>query len=263
MGLSRSHLPVFDALYKHDGMAQLLLIEDDAELADLTREWLEREGFSLTLAHDGEEGLQRATAPEAPLDLVLLDLMLPKVPGVEVLRELRRRTPLPVIVLTAKGEDVDKVVGLELGADDYVTKPFNPRELVARIRAVLRRSKGTTPATGPSLAATAVSGVALDPLRVGPIVIDADRHRVWLSEKELQLTAVEFALLLVLVEAKGKVLSRDNLLDRLRGREFDTFDRSIDVHISHLRSKLGDDAKAPRFIKTIRGAGYAFADSVA
>lgn len=235
-------------------MPELLLIEDDVELAEVTREWLLREGYTVTIASDGEEGL-RIAKEQRVLDLVLLDVMLPKMPGFEVLRALRQQTSrvnIPVIMLTARSEDVDKVVGLELGADDYVTKPFNPRELAARIKAVLRRTAQKTAPTSNN-----------EPMLVGPLSIDVDRHRAWLDGKELQLTAVEFALLLILIEGKGKVLSRDNLLDRLRGREFDAFDRSIDVHISHLRSKLGDDAKAPRFIKTIRGTGYAFAEQEA
>ncbi|MBI3993516.1 MAG: response regulator transcription factor [Candidatus Lambdaproteobacteria bacterium] len=232
----------------------LLLVDDDRELAELLTDYLQREGYRVEVRGNGRAGLEAART--LGCNLVLLDIMLPDLDGLEVLRALRKSTDLPVIMLTARGEDIDRVVGLELGADDYLPKPFNPRELAARIKAVLRRAEAGAatreqdpPATPPGAAA---------PLEFGELSIDPEGYRARLRGRALELTSIEFALLRALAEAQGRVLSREALLDRVQGRELELFDRSIDVHISHLRQKLGDDARAPRFIKTVRSVGYMF-----
>ncbi len=223
-------------------MHRVLIIEDDAEIASLLETYLGREGYQCEIASDGESGL--AAALNRPPALVVLDLMLPQMPGLEVLKKIRKTgTKLPVIVLTARGEDTDRIVGLELGADDYLAKPFNPRELLARIKAVLRRVD-TPPVK--------------DTLKFGPLVVDLSAYTATLDGSLLDLTTIEFAILRELSLAAGRVLSREVLLERVRHREFDTFDRSIDVHVSHVRQKLKDDPKEPRWIKTVRGVGYLF-----
>jgi DNA-binding response OmpR family regulator len=220
-----------------------LLIDDDARLGALVTEYLGRHEIAVTVAVDGERGL--GALRRGRFDVVLLDVMLPGSDGFEVCRRLRA-TPetaaLPVIMLTARGDDVDKIVGLELGADDYLAKPFNPRELLARIHAVLRRGRTTAPRHGR--------------LSVGRLEIDFDAREVMVEGRRPPLTAYEFELLAVLARAAGRVLSREQLLDALKGAAYETFDRSIDVHISKLRSKLERNPKEPRYIKTVRGAGY-------
>jgi DNA-binding response OmpR family regulator len=193
---------------------------------------------------DGESGLKEALRRQ--YDVVLLDLMLPGKDGLEVCRELRTRQAVPIIVLTARTEEADRVMGLELGADDYVTKPYSSRELVARIRAVVRRSRGGV-------------GPANERISVGPLSIDPQTLGVQLDGRELALTTYEFALLRALAEHAGRVLSREQLLDLAKGSAEESFDRSIDVHVSRLRAKLGDDPRKPRLIKTVRGMGYLLA----
>jgi DNA-binding response OmpR family regulator len=218
----------------------LLLIEDDVRLARLTVDYLERNGFVVTCVHDGAAGLREALRNR--YDVVLLDIMLPGRSGLEVCRELRAASDVPVI-LTARGEEADRVLGLEPGADDYLVKPFSPRELVARIQALLRRVRGQS---GPSARTT----------RVGGLVIDPGARQVTMDGREVQLTSHEFALLRALAERAGRVLSRERLMELSLGNAEESFDRSIDVHISRLRQKLGEDPKNPRLIKTVRGAGY-------
>jgi len=221
-----------------------LLVEDDTRLGALVTEYLAKHDIDVTVAGDGERGL--AALGRGRFDVVLLDVMLPGVDGLEVCRRLRAApasASIPVIMLTAKGDDVDKIVGLELGADDYLAKPFNPRELLARIRAVLRR-------TGPGASARA------ERLRVGAIEIDFEAREVTVKGRRQVLTHYEFELLAALARVAGRVLSRERLLDLLKGEDYETFDRSIDVHISKLRAKLEDDPKEPRYIKTVRGVGY-------
>ena len=230
----------------------ILVIEDDAELSALLADYLGREGFGVRIAADGEAGL--ALAASGGWALVLLDVMLPGRDGIEVLRELRRTSAIPVIMLTAKGDDVDRIVGLELGADDYLPKPFNPRELTARIKAVLRRSAGLAEDI------PTADGGSRWVVR-GDLRIDVEGYRATLAGRDLSLTVIEFALLRELALASGRALSRETLLDRVRGRDFDLFDRSIDVHISHLRHKLGDDPQRPRFIRTVRSVGYMFVEA--
>ena len=223
-----------------------LLIDDDARLGALVTEYLGKHEVEVTVAADGERGL--ALLRRQRFDVLLLDVMLPGADGFEVCRRLRA-TPelvaLPVIMLTARGDDVDKIVGLELGADDYLAKPFNPRELLARIHAVLRRQRGAL--------------LRGERLTVGRLQIDFDARAVSVDGRRPALTSYEFELLAALARAAGRVLSREQLLDALKGTAYDAFDRSIDVHISKLRAKLEPNPKEPRFIKTVRGAGYVLA----
>ena len=219
-----------------------LLVEDDARLAAMVAEYLGRHELDVTVVPDGERGL--TALRRGRFDVVLLDVMLPGIDGLEVCRRLRA-TPewsaLPVLMLTARGEDVDKIVGLELGADDYLAKPFNPRELLARIRAILRRG-ADTPRTR---------------FVAGGLAVDYDAREVTVDGRRVVLTHHEFELLVALARANGRVLSREQLMDALRGQEYEAFDRSIDVHVSKLRAKLEKDPRAPRYIKTVRGVGYA------
>jgi two-component system response regulator CpxR len=219
---------------------RILLVDDDAELCTLLTEFLKREGFTLDCEHEGNRGLERALQPDVAL--VVLDVMLPGIDGFEILRRLRAQSKVPVLMLTARGEDVDRIIGLELGADDYLQKPFNSRELAARIRAILRRYEQRPPATSPRLE---VNGIALDP---------ASRE-VQAHGKRVELTTFEFDILEMLMRAAGRVLSRDALMENFYNRKATAFDRSIDMHISHLRKKL---EQGTPLIKTIRGVGYQF-----
>ena len=223
---------------------QALLVEDDSRLAELTREYLGGHGVAVEVVSDGRRGLQEAL--RGRWDVVLLDLMLPGLGGLELCRELRVRSDVPITVLTARGEEADRVMGLETGADDYLAKPFSPRELLARIRAVTRRAKGR-------------AGPLLKPVKVGALIIDPSARSVTLRGKPIDLTAYEFALLQALAERAGRVLTRDQLMEFARGSAEESFDRSVDVHVSRLRHKLGDDPKRPRLLKTVRGAGYVLA----
>jgi two-component system OmpR family response regulator len=227
-----------------DPILTALLVEDDARLAALTRDYLEGHGIVVTLASDGRRGLAEALARR--YDVVLLDLMLPEKNGLDVCRELRARSDVPIVVLTARGEEADRVMGLELGADDYLAKPFSPRELVARIRAVVRRARGQ-------------AGPSLEVVRVGLLLLDPGARKATYGGKELQLTGYEFALLKALAERAGRVLTREQLMEIAKGSAEESFDRSIDVHVSRLRHKLGDDPKRPHLLKTVRGTGYIFA----
>jgi len=219
-----------------------LLIDDDARLGALVAEYLGRHEIDVTVAGDGERGL--SVLRKGRFDVVLLDVMLPGADGFEVCRRLRAAPELaavPVIMLTARGDDVDKIVGLELGADDYLAKPFNPRELLARIHAVLRRGRRVA---------------TRDRFSAGGLEIDFEAREVTVAGQRQALTAYEFELLAALARAAGRVLSREQLLDALKGATYETFDRSIDVHISKLRGKLEANPKQPRYIKTVRGVGY-------
>jgi len=219
---------------------RILLVDDDAELCTLLTEFLKREGFALECEHEGNRGLEMALS--AGVGLVVLDVMLPGIDGFEILRRLRAQSRVPVLMLTARGEDVDRIIGLELGADDYLPKPFNPRELAARIRAILRRYEQRPPAASGRLE---VNGVVLDP---------ASRE-VLADGKRVELTTFEFDILEMLMRAAGRVLSRDALMENFYNRRATPFDRSIDMHISHLRKKL---EQGTPLIKTIRGVGYQF-----
>jgi DNA-binding response OmpR family regulator len=221
-----------------------LLVEDDVRLAALTREYLAGHGVRVEVAGDGRRGLEAAL--RGRFDVVLLDLMLPELDGLAVCRALRDRSDVPIIVLTARGEEADRVMGLELGADDYLSKPYAPRELLARIRAVTRRAQGK-------------AGPALRSLRVGRLELDPAARRATLGGRELGLTAYEFDLLRALAERAGRVLSRERLMELAKGSAEEAFDRSVDVHVSRLRQKLGDDPRHPRLLKTVRGSGYVLA----
>jgi DNA-binding response OmpR family regulator len=225
-----------------DKVEQILIVDDDAALCDLLRERLRSEGFALEAAHDGERGLKRALSGEYML--VILDLMLPRLRGLEVLRRLRTASRIPVLVLTARGDDVDRILGLEIGADDYLPKPFNPHELVARLRAILRRTKQDQ-AGG-------------DALKVGDICLEPAAREAWLREHPLNLTGAEFTLLEAFLRNAGHVQSRDSLSESVLGRKAGSFDRAIDVHVSNLRKKLSAVAEG-EWIKTVRGNGYIFA----
>jgi len=223
---------------------RVVLVEDDDRLAKLTARYLESHGIRVTICGDGREAVGVVTQ-ERP-DVVLLDLMLPGMSGLEVCRELRTRIDTPILMVTARGEEADRVMGLEGGADDYIPKPFSSRELLARIRAHARRARG---GTGPSK----------KHLSVGPIVIDPESMGATLDGQKLVLTTYEFMLLRALAERAGRVLTREQLVDIVRGSAEEAFDRSVDVHVSHLRAKLGDDPRNPTLIKTVRGVGYMLA----
>jgi DNA-binding response OmpR family regulator len=216
-----------------------LLVEDDARLAERTALYLRGHGVTVVTAGDGLEAL--AEARRTRFDVVLLDLMLPRRSGLDVCRDLRGLSDVPILILTARGEEADRVLGLELGADDYLTKPFSPRELLARVQAHVRRARGQA---GPPSRPVVVGALALDPASL----------QATLAGRSLPLTAYEFQLLLALAQRAGRVMSRERLLELVRGSAEETFDRSIDVHVSRLRAKLGDEGKG--WLKTIRGAGY-------
>lgn len=222
-------------------MDRVLIVDDDVQLCRLLEERLSTEGFVIEAAHDGPRGLERALTMEHAL--IVLDLMLPRMGGLDVLRRLRKQSPVPVLILTARGEDAERVQGLELGADDYVSKPFNPRELIARIRAILRRTVRVV--------------ASAEPLVVGDLRLDPPAREVYLKNVALNLTSVEFILLETLVRDAGNVLTREQLTEAVLGRKLGPFDRVIDVHVSNVRRKLGSVEGGPR-IKAIRGSGYLF-----
>ena len=220
---------------------RVLLIEDDARLAEMVSEYLGEAGFRVSVAGEGRSGLERLA--REPFDALVLDLMLPDMDGLELCRQLRAKSDLPLLMLTARGDAADRIVGLEIGADDYLPKPFQPRELLARLRAILRRGKGA----------------AAKPLRFGRLEIDRDSRSASLDGKACSLTGYQFALLVALAENAGRVLSRELLMDFVKGEPLEAFDRSIDVHVSRIRAAIEDDPKKPRRIITVRGAGYVFA----
>lgn len=228
-----------------DSAYRILIIDDDTKLCRLVADYLRPLGYEVTAAHDGISGLE--TALTSRLDAVILDVMLPRLQGLEVLRRIRSESSVPVLMLTGRGEEADRIVGLELGADDYLPKTFSSRELLARLRAVIRRSH---------LAAQRSSEEAWSKITIGDLSIDETGRRAELSGAPLALTAVEFDLLRSLAKSPGRVKTREQLLAEVADRSFDVFDRSIDVHISSLRKKLSDDPKAPRYIVTVRSAGY-------
>jgi two-component system, OmpR family, phosphate regulon response regulator OmpR len=223
-------------------VARILLIEDDARLAGMVAEYLGEAGFRVAVAPDGRTGLERLA--REPYDALVLDLMLPDMDGLDLCRQLRARSDTPVLMLTARGDAMDRVVGLEIGADDYLPKPFEPRELLARLRAILRRRQAGRPSSV---------------LRFGRLEIDRDARTVRVDGAERSLTGHQFTLLVALAENAGRVLSRDNLMDLVKGQALEAFDRSIDVHVSRIRAAIEDDPKQPRRILTVRGAGYVFA----
>ena len=222
-------------------MDRILIVDDDVELCRLLVERLSTEGFAIEAIHDGQHGLERALSHEHAL--VILDLMLPGMSGLDVLRRVRAQSSVPLLILTARGEDVERILGLEIGADDYLPKPFNPRELIARIRAVLRRSNRS-----------ANNGKTL---MVGNIRLDPAAREAWINELPLDLTSVEFTLLEMLMLDAGRVVTREHLTETVLGRRLGPFDRVIDVHVSNVRKKLGLANSGER-IKAVRGSGYLF-----
>jgi len=226
-------------------MHRILVIDDDQGLRELLAEYLGGRGLSVDTAPDGIEGI--AQLRSGAFDLVVLDVMMPGIDGFETTRRIRAFSTTPIIMLTARGDEMDRIVGLELGADDYLGKPFNPRELLARIQAVLRRSENPSEPSST--------------LHAGPVSIDLDRRHAQINDTVLALTTTEFEILRILVANSGRVIPRERLMELARGEAWAAFDRSVDVHISHLRKKLGDDSKRPELIKTVRGVGYTFAVS--
>ena len=225
-------------------MNQILIVDDEPKIARLVRDYLENAGFAVTVARDGREALMRART-ERP-DLIVLDLGLPGIDGLDVTRALRRDAGVPIIMLTARAAETDRVVGLELGADDYVTKPFSPRELVARVRAVLRRREGD-------------AGGEL--LRAADLTLDVARMRVEVSGRRVDLTSTEFALLAALARQPGRVFTRSQLLDAIHGLAFESYERAIDAHVKNIRRKLEPDPHQPRYLLTVYGVGYRLADA--
>jgi DNA-binding response OmpR family regulator len=225
-------------------MARVLVVDDEPRIVQLVRDYLERAGFAVSTAREGAEALMRARQDRP--DLIVLDLGLPGLDGLEVTRQLRRDSGVPIIMLTARDDETDKVVGLELGADDYVTKPFSPRELTARVRAVLRRH-------------------ALDPgadvIRAGDLVLDVPRLRVEVAGRSVPLTATEFQLLAALARQPGRVFTRSQLLDAIHGVAFESYERAIDAHVKNIRRKLEPDPRAPRYLLTVYGVGYRLTDA--
>ncbi len=222
---------------------RILMIDDDNRLAGMVQDYLGGAGFRVTVAGTGREG--EALLKRETFDAVILDLMLPDADGLDLCRKLRATSDVPILMLTARGEPMDRVVGLEIGADDYLAKPFEPRELQARLRAILRRKGGGTAKS--------------DILRFGRLEIDKGARVVRIDGEERTITSYQFALLLVLAERAGRVLSRDALMDLLKGEKLEAFDRSVDVHVSRIRAAIEDDPKKPRRILTLRGTGYVFA----
>jgi len=221
---------------------RVLVVDDDVKTVELVKLYLNRDGYRVLTAYDGVEALRQAR--EGHPDLIVLDIMLPGIDGLEVCRTLRNESEVPIIMLTAKTTDQDKLTGLSLGADDYMTKPFSPRELAARVRAVLRRLPGER---GPN------------EIQHGELTVNFLQHEAYLADKPLNLTLVEFKLLGVLIKEPGRVFSRAQLIEKAIGYDFEGFDRTIDVHILNLRRKIEPDPKQPRYIKTIYGAGYKLA----
>jgi DNA-binding response OmpR family regulator len=228
-----------------DPRTRILVVDDDVKLCRLIRDYLEPMGYEVSVAHNGLSGLQLALSES--FAALILDVMLPGIDGFELLRRIRAESNTPVLMLTGRGEEADRIVGLELGADDYLPKTFSTRELLARLRAVIRRS---------SISSIKQAETELTPILVGELQIDRASRSAKLNNESLSLTAVEFDLLASLASAAGRVKTREQLLLEVADRDFDVFDRSVDVHISSLRKKLGDDPKSPRFIVTIRSAGY-------
>lgn len=225
-------------------MTHVLVIDDDKRLHELLTEYLEQNGFRVSGARNGADGLAKLDAEQ--FDVVLLDVMMPGIDGLEVCRRIRNKSQIPILMLTARGDETDRVVGLELGADDYIAKPFGPRELLARLRAVLRRAN---PAERSEV------------LSIGEIMIDVSARSVQTKGQDVDLTGIEFDILLALVKRAGRVVPRDKLLSEAGRGDVTVSDRTVDVHISHLRQKLGDDPRSPCIIKTVRGVGYVLAKS--
>ena len=226
-------------------MSTILVVEDEMEIARVVRDYLSRAGFEVIVVGDADSALAsvRSTRP----DLLVLDLGLPGRDGLDVAREVRRRSETPIVMLTARGDEADRIVGLELGADDYVVKPFSPKELVARVRAVLRRASAT--------------GRGEEVVRVADVAIDTAKMRVTAGDRAVELTPTEFQLLLALARQPGRVFTRSQLLDAVHGVAIESYERAIDAHVKNIRRKLEPDPRAPRYVQTVHGVGYRFADA--
>ncbi len=224
---------------------RILLVDDDRRLAEMLSAYLTAAGYAVDHRATGGDGL--AAARRGGHDAIVLDVMLPDIDGFEVCRQLRASSDVPILMLTARGDDTDRIVGLELGADDYLSKPFNPRELLARLKAILRRRRGASSAGAPAL------------LRFGRLEIDRAARQLRIAGEARALTSYQFNLLVALAERAGRVISRDQLMDLVKGEALEAFDRSIDVHVSRIRAAIEDDPKHPRRIVTVRGQGYVFA----
>jgi two-component system response regulator CpxR len=225
-------------------MNKILIIDDDDELCDLVSEYLVAEDFVVEAAHDGESGLKKALSGD--YDLAILDVMLPRINGFDVLRQLRQRSRMPVLMLTARGDDTERIVGLEIGADDYLPKPFNPRELLARLRAILRRASGTSDGSLP------------EKMEVDDLQLSTSSRSLKIAGRDVNLTSVEFDLLRALIKDAGKIVKKDELSEEVLERELSPYDRSLDMHISNLRKKLGPRADGSERIKTVRSVGYIY-----
>jgi two-component system, OmpR family, alkaline phosphatase synthesis response regulator PhoP len=225
-------------------MSTILVVDDEPRIVQLARDYLEHAGFDVVTASDGPSGL--AAARTRSPDLVVLDLGLPRMDGLDVARALRHDSAVPIIMLTARADETDKLVGLELGADDYVTKPFSPKELVARVRAVLRRVGGDL--------------AHADVIRVGDVELDVPRLRATVDGRRVELTPTEFQLLATLARQPGRILTRAQLLDSVHGVAFESYERAIDAHVKNIRRKLEPDPRAPRYLQTVFGVGYRFAE---
>ena len=225
----------------------ILVVDDEPKITKLVRAYLEQAGFQVTEAHDGADALEAFRTLNA--DLIVLDLMLPNIDGIEITRRTRKESDVPIIMLTAKAEEVDRLIGLEIGADDYVVKPFSPRELVARVCTVLRRSPEIT------------SGSNIQPIRIGALTIDEGGRRVFIDGAEVRLTALQFDLLLVMARNPGRVFTRSELLELTTGQSLETYERTVDAHIKNLRKALGERPRGSRFLQTVHGVGYRFGDS--
>ncbi len=225
-------------------MKTILVVDDEPKIVSLARDYLEHAGFAVVSASDGSEALARARSDHP--DLIVLDLGLPKLDGLDVARALRRDSSVPIVILSGRSEESDKLVGLELGADDYVTKPFSPKELVARVRAVLRRIDRPAPAS--------------DLIRASDVTLDVPRMRVRAGERDVDLTATEFQLLAALAREPGRVFTRSQLLDAVHGVAFESYERAIDAHVKNIRRKLEADPREPHYLQTVHGVGYRFRD---
>jgi DNA-binding response OmpR family regulator len=229
-------------------MKTILVVDDEPKIAALARDYLEHAGFAVVTATDGRSALD--TINRAPPDLVVLDLGLPELDGLDVTREVRRASTLPIVMLTARDDEIDKLLGLELGADDYLTKPFSPRELVARVKAVLRRTD----------AASTGGSAGRDVIRAGDLALDLPRMRTDVAGRQVELTPTEFQLLATLAAQPGRIFTRSQLLDAVHGVAFESYERAIDTHIKNIRRKLEPDPRTPRYLLTVYGVGYRFAD---
>ena len=225
-------------------MKTILVVDDEPKIVELARDYLEHAGFAVVSASDGSEALTRARTDHP--DLVVLDLGLPKLDGLDVARALRRDSNVPIVILSGRSDESDKLVGLELGADDYVTKPFSPKELVARVRAVLRRIERPT--------------LASDLIRAADVTLDVPRMRVRAGDRDVDLTPTEFQLLAALAREPGRVFTRSQLLDAVHGVAFESYERAIDAHVKNIRRKLEPDPRAPHYLQTVHGVGYRFRD---